>query len=62
MGFLWSRSIVQFKMVNVMVAFRMWGSLWTNEKVKVNNAAVVSILNNRRTKDPFLSACDSPYG
>ena len=42
-----------------MVAFRVWGPQWENNKIKVfcDNAAVVSILNSGRTKDSFLSAC-----
>ena len=52
-------SIVHYEMLNVMVAFRVWGPQWENNKIKVfcDNAAVVSILNSGRTKDSFLSAC-----
>ena len=52
-------SIVHYEMLNVMVAFRVWGPQWEDTKVKVfcDNAAVVSILNSGRTKDSFLSAC-----
>ena len=52
-------NIVHLEMLNVMVAFRTWGHDWENLKVKVfcDNYAVVNILNNGRTRDPFLSAC-----
>ena len=51
--------IIQFKMMNAMVTFRIWGSGWQDAKIKLfcDNREVVDILKNRRTKDPFLSAC-----
>ena len=52
-------SIVHFEMLNIMVAFRVWGHQWKDDNIKVHcdNAAVVSILNSGRTKDKFLAAC-----
>ena len=55
----WSLSIVHFEMVNVIVAFRVWGSQWVNTWVEIfcDNAAVVSVLSTGSSKDPFLAAC-----
>ena len=52
-------STVHFEMVNVVVAFRVWGKLWTNKWVEIfcDNAAVVSVLSSGSSKDPFLCAC-----
>ena len=52
-------SIVHYEMVNVMVAFRTWGSSWENKKILVHydNKAVVNVLSNGHSRDPFLSAC-----
>ena len=46
-------------MMNAMVAFRIWGSNCQNPKMKLfcDNRAVVDVLLNGHTKDPFLSAC-----
>ena len=46
-------------MLNVMVAFRVWGPQWQDESIKVycDNAAVVSTLNTGRTRDNYLAAC-----
>ena len=46
-------------MLNVMVAFRVWGHQWKDDYIIVHceNAAVVNILNSGRTKDKFLAAC-----
>ena len=50
---------LNIEMMNVMVAFTVWAIQWVNAKVKVfcDNAAVVDVLNNGCTRDPFLSAC-----
>ena len=54
-----SLSIVHYEMLNVMVAFRVWGPQWQDESIKVycDNAAVVSILNTGHTKHNYLAAC-----
>ena len=59
MSYTWPLSIVHFEMLNVMNAFCLWGGFGSNKEVKVHcdNAAVVSILNSRKSRDPFLSAC-----
>ena len=46
-------------MLNMMVVFCMWGSAWSNKKIRIHcdNTAVVSILSSGRSKDPFLSTC-----
>ena len=51
--------IVYYEMLNIMVAFRIWGHLWKDEKIRVNcdNKSVVNVLNNGRSRDPFLSTC-----
>ena len=43
----WALSIVHFEMVNVVIAFRVWGKQWVNTWVEIfcDNAAVVSVLS-----------------
>ena len=51
--------IVQLEMFNVLVALRVYSKLWHKQKicVKCDNKAVVQVVNNGGTKDPFLGAC-----
>ena len=46
-------------MLNILVALRVWGKLWTSTHVLIfcDNEAVVQVVGNNRTKDPFLAAC-----
>ena len=43
----------------MLVALRVWGKLWTSTHVLIlcDNEAVVQVMGNSRTKDPFLAAC-----
>ena len=52
-------SIVHFEMLNVIVAFRLWGEEWKDQDMTVfcDNQSVINVLNNGRSRDPFLSAC-----
>ena len=52
-------SIVHIEMLNVMVAFRVWGFQWQDKKIRIHcdNAAVVHVLNSGCSRDPFLGAC-----
>ena len=52
-------TIVHLEMVNLLLAIRLFCSLWSGRKVLVicDNNAVVSVLRTGRSRDPFLSAC-----
>ena len=52
-------TIVHLEMVNILLAIRLFCSLWAGRKVLVrcDNKAVVTVLSTGRTRDPFLSAC-----
>ena len=43
----------------MLVALTVWGKLWTSTHVPFfcDNEAVVQVIGNSRTKDPFLAAC-----
>ena len=42
-------NINHIKMIHVMVALKLWGHSWENNKIKINcdNLAVVEVLNHR---------------
>ena len=52
-------TIVHLKMVNIMVALKIFGPFWATKKVlvKCDNQAVVAVLTHSKTRDPFLAAC-----
>ena len=52
-------TIVHLEMVNILLAVRLFSSLWLGRKVliKCDNNAVVTILRTGKSRDPFLSAC-----
>ena len=49
-------SIVHWEMYNILVALKLWGGAWKNQKVniKCDNQAVVSILNTGKSSDKHL--------
>ena len=49
-------TVVHIEMVNILVAFRLFGS-GRKILVKCDNQAVVEVLKSGRMKDPYLSAC-----
>ena len=51
--------IVHLEMVNILVATKTFGPFWAHHKVliKCDNQAVVQVLVNGRTRDPFLATC-----
>ena len=51
-------TIVHYKMLNIMVALRTWGSLWSGKTVCIHcdNEAVVTVLSTGETKDLTLAA------
>ena len=51
--------IVHLEMVNILVAVRIFAPDWQHRSILVrcDNAAVVQVLNNGKTKDPFLATC-----
>ena len=51
--------IVHLEMINVLVALRIWGKFWQHSQVKIycDNLAVVQVVANSKTRDPFLGAC-----
>ena len=53
-----SFSIVHSEMVNILVAIRVWGKVWKNQRIviKCDNQVVVSVLNSGKTQDLTLAA------
>ena len=51
-------TIVHLETLNLLVAMRLWADHWSSQKVVLfcDNQAVVSVLNNGRTKDRTLAA------
>ena len=56
--FLKGQNIAIQEMFNILVALKTWASMWKNKNVKIHcdNLAVVSVLNNGKTRDKFLAA------
>ena len=52
-------NIAQLNMVNVDIAFKIWGHLWANKLVEIccENRAVVEILSFGNARDAVLAAC-----
>ena len=46
-------------MLNVVVALKVWASIWSNRiiDIKCDNLAVVEVLTPGKTKDTFLATC-----
>ena len=51
--------IVHLEMVNIPVAVHIFALEWQHKSILVrcDNAAVVQVLNNGKTRDPFLATC-----
>ena len=51
-------TIVHLEMINIVVALRVWGSLWAHTRIRFHcdNQAVVRVVAHGRTKDDFLAA------
>ena len=51
--------ITQLEMLNVVVALKVWASVWSNKiiDIKCDNLAVVEVLTSGKTKDTFLATC-----
>jgi len=51
-------SIVHLEMINILVALRTWASFFTGRQIisYCDNAAVVAICQNGRSRDPYLAA------
>ena len=52
-------SIEHYEMINIIVAFNLWGREWRNCNVKVycDNEAVVTCIRSHKIKDSFLMTC-----
>ena len=50
--------IVVFEMLNIIVAFTVWGKLWSNKRVLLwcDKRAVVDIMGRNKTRDSELGA------
>ena len=50
-------AIVQLEMVNILIAIRLFKSLWNGRKglIKCDNVVVVSVLKTGKTRDPYLA-------
>ena len=48
--------IVFYVMLNVLIALRVWGNLWCNQKVTIfcDNTAVVDVIEGNKTRDSEL--------
>ena len=52
-------TIVHLEMINIFLALRLFGQLWSHKKIEVHcdNQAVVTVLKSGKTRDVFLAAC-----
>ena len=50
-----SLNIVHSEMMNAMVALRLWGPEYVDQKVRI--VTMLQLLNNGASIDPFLSSC-----
>ena len=52
-------NIAQLEILNVVVAFKVWGHAWANKRIQVfcANRAVVDTLKSGRAKDETLATC-----
>ena len=52
-------NINHLEMLNVMVAIKIWGTLWQNKNITIrcDNLPVVEVLNTGRPRDAILAAC-----
>ena len=52
-------SIVHSEIINIIVALKIWGPLWTDQniEVKCDNMAVVEVIRYGRARDPVLATC-----
>ena len=50
-------SITHYKMINILVALRIWGSAWAHKKIllRYDNMAVVNITRSGYTRDAHLA-------
>ena len=53
------KSRIRIKMVNVVVALKVWGQLWANKCVEIccDNRAVVDVLSFGKDRDAVLVTC-----
>ena len=54
-------SIVHLEMLNIVVALKIWGSMWRDARIQIHcdNLAVVQVLTSGGSRDPVLSTCAS---
>ena len=52
-------NINHLEMINIMVAIKIWGSIWSNKKICIHcdNLPVVEILNSGKARDHILATC-----
>ena len=52
-------NIVQLEILNIVVAFKVWGHLWKDKRVSIygDNHVVVDAMNSGRARDPSLATC-----
>ena len=52
-------SIVYLEMVNIVVAWKVWGPMWRDARIQIHcdNVAVVQLLTSGGSRDPILSSC-----
>ena len=50
---------LHLEMINIMVALKIWGNMWSNKKININcdNLPVVQVLTTGRARDDILAAC-----
>ena len=51
--------ITQLEMLNVIVALKVWSTVWQNKKITLycDNMAVVDVITTGKTRDSFLATC-----
>ena len=51
--------ITQLEMLNIVVALKIWANVWKDQRITLlcDNLAVVEVLNNGKTRDPYLATC-----
>ena len=52
-------NIVHLKILNLVVAFRVWGHYWADRHIAIqcDNMAVVQVLTSGKTRNPILALC-----
>ena len=50
-------NIVHLKMLNVMVALKVWGHMWTNTMIDIHCDNLAVVLNSGASRDAMVATC-----